>query len=234
MNKLAVSVHMHDKVKEMLSKQYELIELFDMPTLPEPVAAHPDMLLLKLSNKYVLTRSLYDSNARLREVLDESHVVFAENEHGKYYPNDVGLNALGVGSMLFANESSLDPNVKKICNSDSVSIVNIKQGYAKCSTLAINNSIITADSGMIKAAAENGLETLKISAGNIVLDGYDYGFIGGASYFDELTNTVYFFGNIESLPDFRDIKDFLYKRDVKIVCADMPRLYDYGGAVMVS
>ena len=72
-----------------------------------------------------------------------------------------------------------------------------------------------------------------ISQGNIELDGYDYGFIGGAGgRIDD--NTVIFFGNIEKHPDYISIKEFCAKHSVtiKCLCKNMP-LTDIGGIVKV-
>ena len=79
----------------------------------------------------------------------------------------------------------------------------------------------------------DGVDVLVISSGNIVLEGYDYGFIGGAS--GKLNDeSVIFFGNIKKHPDYRAIKAFLYKHksNMIIACEDMP-LTDIGGIVKI-
>ena len=72
---------------------------------------------------------------------------------------------------------------------------------------------------------------LLISSGDIKLEGYDYGFIGGAS--GKISdNTVVFFGNAEMHPRYSSIRELCYKNkiEIKILCKTMP-LTDVGGIV---
>jgi hypothetical protein len=68
--------------------------------------------------------------------------------------------------------------------------------------------VITSDDGIARTLAGFGLEVLKISPGNIILPGLDYGFIGGASGMVS-GDIIVFYGNLASHPDFRKIQDFV-------------------------
>ena len=119
------------------------------------------------------------------------------------------------------------------CKNNGIKTVNVNQGYARCSTLIVaQNAAITADKSIEKALKSNGAEALLISEGNIRLEGFDYGFIGGASCTDE--KTVYFFGNVKKHPDYEKIKAFCdrYNSNIEILCEDEP-LTDIGGAVLI-
>ena len=67
----------------------------------------------------------------------------------------------------------------------------------------------------------------------IELKGYDYGFIGGAGFYD--SGKVYFFGNIKNHPDYDKIKEFIKYNNsiIEIICQDMP-ITDIGGAVIIK
>ena len=72
---------------------------------------------------------------------------------------------------------------------------------------------------------------LLIPSGDIKLEGYDYGFIGGAS--GKISdNTVVFFGNAEMHPCYSSIRELCLKNKIaiKILCKNMP-LTDVGGIV---
>lgn len=74
---------------------------------------------------------------------------------------------------------------------------------------------------------------LLISSGDIKLEGYDYGFIGGAS--GKISdNTVVFFGNAEMHPCYSSIRELCLKNKIgiKILCKNMP-LTDVGGIVKI-
>ena len=236
MNKtLIISSQMHEEIKRILGKACgKLIELEPNPNLPTPVAAHPDMQILIIDDTAVLTRGLYDTNSELRSKLcSDLTVRFAEHAHTGVYPGDVGLNALKIGKYLIAKSDSLDPEIKRLCVEKNIEIVNVKQGYAKCSTLALDNAVITADAGIAAAARGLGFDALMITPGGITLEGYDYGFIGGASYYDSESKTVYFFGDITQHPDSIRIVDFLHSHGVDICQSAACTLADFGGAVEV-
>ena len=74
---------------------------------------------------------------------------------------------------------------------------------------------------------------LLISSGDIKLEGYDYGFIGGAS--GKISdNTVVFFGNAEMHPYYSSIKELCSRNKIaiKILCKNMP-LTDVGSIVRI-
>lgn len=233
MKKIVVGGHMRRSILGGLAREHELVLIEPCERLDKPVASHADMQILCIGDKIIVTRSVYEKNASLRDALDARHVVFAKNEHGREYPNDVGLNALYFCGALYAKQASLDPVVLKLCDEMHIDIVNVRQGYTKCSTLALDNAIVTSDNGIAKAAKERGADVLLISNGHIKLDGYDYGFIGGASYYDRDADKICFFGDIERHPDGARIRDFTLAHGVELECLDDDMLTDYGGAVII-
>ena len=65
---------------------------------------------------------------------------------------------------------------------------------------------------------------------NIDLFDLNYGFIGGCSGLisqDELA----FFGDITHHPNFKEIKEFVEKRNKKIVCLSNSKLLDLGSLI---
>ena len=89
--------------------------------------------------------------------------------------------------------------------------VNVRQGYAKCSTVIVDeDSIITYDRGLGQRCIEAGMDVLFVSPGHVLLEGYESGFLGGAS--GRIGDTVYFNGDLTEHPDFQAIKDFIEER----------------------
>ena len=96
-------------------------------------------------------------------------------------------------------------------------ILNVRQGYSKCSTAIVTgNAVITADTGIYKTSVDNGIDALKITSGNIKLRGMEYGFIGGATGLIA-ENVLGVNGNIHTHIDSDEIKTFCSKRNVEIV-----------------
>lgn len=225
MKKTAViSKFMRVSIKQMLENYYDIFELSEHPSLPRSVCTHPDMQMLLIGDELVCAQGCE---------FDKCTCVYAERELECKYPRDVGLNACLISGKLFANTNSLDRTVHEICRRRGIDILHVNQGYAKCSTLVLEKALISADIGIVKTAKCEGLDALLISPGGIGLDGYDYGFIGGASHYDAAINTVFFYGDISSHPDCEIICDFITSHGAKFVCADLNELYDYGGAVLI-
>lgn len=193
----------------------------------EPEQKHADMQILRIKDKIFILNECVD----LKNKLSDKSLIFCKHNVKKNYPENILLNCLFINNKLFAKLDSTDENVLKYCKNNNIEAVNVNQGYTRCSTLAVNDkAAITSDKSIEKALKSNGVEVLLISAGSIVLEGYNYGFIGGASVVIE--DTVYFFGNIKAHPDFEKIKEFCLKHNSKleILCENMP-LTDIGGAV---
>ena len=76
-------------------------------------------------------------------------------------------------------------------------------------------------------------QVLLIKKGYVSLDGYDYGFIGGASVYIKDKKTLLFFGDITAHPDYSAIKDFCERKGVKIDYIKGIKLTDIGGAVFI-
>jgi hypothetical protein len=147
------------------------------------------------------------------------------------YPNDVRLNALILGNKAIVNQLTIGKEILDYIIAEKYQIISVKQGYARCSAAVVDeNSIITSDSGIARAAAQAGIDVLKITEGFIRLEGFQYGFIGGAC--GKISkNKIAFCGRFQEHPDYASIKRFLEAREIEpIVLADIP-LTDIGGII---
>ncbi len=190
------------------------------PALPMPLGAHPDMLAVTVGN---VTFSAGET-AKVLGCTDTGEAF------GKAYPKDVLFNGFTLGNRLFCNKKSFSKVVQAYALACGMEIVDVRQGYAKCSTLVLGDKqIITADRGIAKAA-EPFCEVLCIREGGITLAPYAYGFIGGASFI--LENTVYFFGNIDTHTDAASIRACIEKNGYRAVSLSDEPLCDCGGAII--
>lgn len=95
------------------------------------------------------------------------------------------------------------------------------------------NSIITADRGIAAAARKNRIDVLVIRPGFIALDGFPYGFIGGAA-FKMAKETLAFTGTLDWHPDQAAIEEFLAARKIKPVYITHYPIFDIGGVLPVT
>lgn len=144
------------------------------------------------------------------------------------YPDDVKLNAASVGNFIICNSKHTYQPIL-----GGYRLIDISQGCAKCSTLVVDdNSIITSDQGIHKKAIENGLCSLLIECGDIRLDGYQYGFIGGCG-FKLSEHQIYFTGNLYSHRNAPQMEQFLTERGIEIICGKSHELIDVGSILPI-
>ena len=225
-----VSEDMPDSVEKIFGfLGYGCVRLPKFDVLDTPVASHPDMLFFALPDgKLLCDKRYYEKNTELLGSCGE-RFVFSVKELGAKYPYDVAFDTFGINGTVYGRVDSIAPEILEV----SEKAVNVNQGYAKCSVLLTDKCAITADCGLYKALTENGVDTLKISPGNVDLPGYGSGFIGGSSFFDPISDTVVFFGDLSAHPDYETISAFLSEHGHKELFDDKIPLTDLGGAVTV-
>ena len=112
-------------------------------------------------------------------------------------------------------------------------VITVNQGYTKCSTVVLgNDNFITEDEGIYQALIENGKNCLLIEKGHVKLDGYEYGFIGGAAVFMEQEKVILLLGNIKTDKINNNIIEFCKNAKIKIENI-AGSLTDFGGAVII-
>ncbi len=214
----------------LIQRGFEIIALPPFPCLPQPVASHPDMLIF-FTDKHLITHKSYYPIAQdqLNLIAQKSgrELLLTDEPIGSVYPSDVLLNAAVVGNTVIGSERAMSAQIKEYCTACRKQIINVKQGYAKCSVCIIDDdAIITSDIGITDKAKKAGIDTLTVTPGHVHLDGYDCGFIGGASGL--YRGTVYFCGNIDRHPDADAIRAFCQKHGKEAVSLSSEELFDVG------
>ena len=74
------------------------------------------------------------------------------------------------------------------------------------------------------------MDVLLISEGNIILPGFNTGFIGGCS--GKLNDTVFFNGDLSKHPNFIKIKDYIENRGLKCLWFKGTPLTDIGSVII--
>lgn len=191
---------------------------------------HADMQLLVINDTAFIPKNVEGlSNI----VAPHYKNVVVCGEISEKYPSNIALNAALVGNYLLCKASSLACEVTEYCKNNGIVIVNVNQGYTKCSTLVVNdNAIITADLGISRVAKHYGIDCLLINPGHIYLNGSNYGFIGGASVV--IGDNIYFFGDINHHPDSGNILEFVKNFNMNSISLTSEILFDVGGAVILN
>ncbi len=214
-----------------ISRGIEIIKIDKVSGVDESISYHADIAVLHLGGKNIIVEKRqvnlqFELIKRGMNVLSTSEAVYGE------YPSDIKLNFALIDNYIIGNHKYADETLK--CVDSSLKRLQVKQGYAKCSLLAVEkNAIITDDNSIHRAALENGIDSLYISKGDVFLAGHEYGFIGGASG-KISSNEIVFFGNVKEHKDFKNIEAFIKKYDNKIIYFENIPLTDYGGIIPIT
>ncbi|MBQ9784622.1 MAG: hypothetical protein IJW29_03885 [Clostridia bacterium] len=196
------------------------------PALPAPIASHPDMLLFFAPDAILCTESYARLAQKELEVISRAArrpICAIAAEYGAQYPHDVLFNAARVGNRLFCLPRATAARILEIPNQ---AICPVRQGYAKCSVIPVGeNALMTADDSIERAARAANMDVLRLSKGHIRLDGYDYGFPGGAASCAPYggTDEILFCGDLSVHPDALQMRDFCAAHGYRLCdCKDFP------------
>lgn len=193
----------------------------------EPVSLHADMLFSYLGGgRFVCEKSQQSLSKSLQSLgfINSGTVSLSQK-----YPHDVLLNNCLLGNNLICSEN-ITPGIIKTGRN----IINVKQGYAKCSCAVVDeNSVITDDESIFSKLSKSGFDVLLVSKGSVKLHGFGYGFIGGCC--GKIANdTLAFCGDITTHSDFLQIDAFLRERHVYPLSLFGGELIDIGSIIPVT
>ncbi len=193
---------------------------------------HPDMHFsyFKMGNAVINENTPIFAN-QLADIGVKLNYTYSSNRCE--YPHNIYYNHIVMDKLLIGNIKYTDKYVYDYCCLNDFKIINVKQGYTKCSTAIVgSNAVITADIGIYNAC-KNHLDVLKIDTGFISLYGYDYGFIGGCcGKLDK--NILAFTGKISEHKNYNDIKAFLNNHSVNILELSNKPLVDIGSIIPIK
>lgn len=191
-------------------------------------ANHTDMLAYHLGNGNFIA----DETAKtaLSEFnISETVSVFSP------YPNDCMLNAADIGDYLICNCKITHKSIIKSAEMQNKTIIDVNQGYAKCSVCIVKrNTFITDDESIYKKCSIiNGISVLLVSKGSVALKEQNYGFLGGASGLIN-ENMLFFNGDLSVHTDFIAIEQFLNYHNIKYTDIKNKPLTDIGSIIPIK
>ncbi len=221
-----VDYRINDEEEENLSKlQCSIIKCPPSPQLYEAICGHPDILLHLISKNKIIVHK--DMDISFIEFLNSINleVIFTENSLGFKYPSNISLNAINLENHFIHKMKHTDSNLMNELGNKK--LVNVNQGYSKCSTAIISSSaLITNDKSIYTALKNEPIDILLLPYGDIILPGLNYGFIGGTCGLTE--NNLVFFGSLTKYKYGDLILDFLEKHKVQPIFLSNKALTDRG------
>lgn len=217
-----------EKIKKLKDLNVKVIKSIRCHELQEGVSYHPDMVIHPINHKMVIVApnvfDYYD------ELLSNMGIIVLKGERilSSKYPNDIAYNVARLNNYAIHNFNFTDEKLKWYLKKEKIELIQVKQGYSKCSLAIVDEvSGITSDKMIYESLRKRGMEILLIQPGHIKLEGYNYGFIGGSTGSYSKTK-IFFTGNLENHPDKDSIKLFLKKHDLEILYLSNNKVEDLG------
>ena len=210
MKKIFISRNANKILKDYLSsKGFSLEEMEPLTSIDEAISCHPDIYMCDLGDY------LFKGDPTLLTHDYPGHAIYNGCSTGKYFIHNSKITA---------------PALKDAASLANLIPIHVAQGYSKCNCVVVDeDSIITSDAGIHKVCTDAGLEVLLIERGQVVLEGYPYGFLGGAS--GKVGNQIVFNGILSAHSDYNKIKEFVQSRGAEIVFFEDYPLTDIGSII---
>ncbi len=199
----------------LIDNNIKVLKTAKLNSLYQAVNGHPDMQIHHLgANLFVCEKTLL---SYYKKLLPDAKIVSGNSCLSDKYPQDIAYNVARVGNFLFHYLNFTDSSILEYYKTNGVKLINVKQGYSKCSVCIINeNAIITSDIKIAEKAIENGVDAMFFDNRKILIKGLDHGFIGGiCGLIDK--NLLAVNGNIEKLADFDKFLNFCQKHRTNVL-----------------
>ena len=237
MNTLIIDNRMRDIEKDTLKKLgYQLVETNTNKRIYPEVSSHPDIFFTKIKNFLIVD----DSQYQIMENNPDNTIKIIKGDSVLYqkYPYDISYNVCILGNYAIHNFKYTDRKIIEILKKEQYSLINVKQGYTKCSIAIVDeNSIIISDKGLYEKLKKYNINILfldykpdiKLLNNNNISP--MNGFIGGA--ISRIGNNIFISGDLRKIDRNNLIKDYIQERDLNLISLENLEVIDYGGIIEI-
>ena len=198
----------------------------------EAISGHPDIQINILSKSDIMVHPKINENF-IKELSDLGYNIhFSSKDIGFNYPQNIILNAINEEKFFLHNLTHTDKNLLNYITDKK--LLNVSQGYTKCSTAIISKEAFLTNDIKIKESLESlGADVLLLPHGDIELLPLNYGFIGGACGLID-KNTLAFFGSLDKYIHGDNVKTFLKRHNVTPLYLKQSGLIDRGSLFILE
>ncbi len=233
MNSVLISEKANPIIKEYLkNSSYNVINVKKTNAVYKAVSSHTDIYICKVGEEIIIAK---EQLKLLQKDLEINKIKYEEGASllGYSYPSNIIYNAVHMGNYFIHNTKYTDAAVLDSAHRKGLKILHVKQGYTNCSLVVIDDdSVITSDKGLSRVLKMYNIDVLEIQQGSVRLEGFEYGFLGGAS--GKIGNTILFNGNLEHHPDYMKIKQFIDRKGFDVKYFTDYLLEDIGSIVTIN
>lgn len=232
MQKIIVDNRMPKIIRDYIkSLGYTVVMLPKQENIYDEISSHVDIFFSKIGENLI-----YSKDVKIED-LDLTKCIEGYKKASGSYPDDTPYNVCILGKTCVCNLKNVDKKVMEVLNSCNYSVIEVKQGYTRCSIAKTSeNSCITTDRGIYNKLIKQNIDCLYIEENNIKLlkDGKISnmkGFIGGCTAL--LGNKFIIFGDIDKLESKEKIKEHINKYNLELIDFKGLEVLDLGGIMEV-
>lgn len=216
----------HAPVKEYLKKSgYSLVEVPDIPVVYDAVSSHADIFVCRAAGHVFAA-------PQVSKLLNEAGILHVTCESPAFsYPENIRYNACEAEGLFIHYLKYTDDTLKSFVEKSGLRLINVRQGYTKCSVAQVPGGIITSDKGIVRALSGTKIDVLKIREGHVLLEGFPYGFFGGCTGI--IGDKFIVNGDLYTHPDAELINDFVLSHGLEVISFQGLALTDIGSIIEV-
>ncbi|MBE5822213.1 MAG: hypothetical protein E7311_06500 [Clostridiales bacterium] len=198
----------------------------------DEISGHTDIQLIHLGeNELIVEKSMYNEYSEIFKNIDVN-LIKGDTILKDKYPLDIAYNGCIIGNKFIHNLKYTDEVLLNKIEQKGFRLIDINQGYSKCSISVVNgNNIITSDRKIEKELSKY-LNVLYIENEDNIKLGKMQGFIGGATGL--ISQDVWCInGDINRLKNCNKILDFLNLNNIKVMCLNDSEVIDIGSILPI-
>ncbi len=208
----------------------ELVKIPKSDKLYDAIKSHPDIRLCHLGNSNIV------AEPDIKELIEQnfpSTNICTGNMISGIYPGDIAYNTAIMGEFVICNKHYTDENILKYAKERRMTVIDVRQGYAKCNMAIIDkNAVITSDKGIYDALNFFPIDVLITEDNSIKLKNLNHGFLGGASG-KIAPDKLLINGNINYHKNKDEIIKFASKYNVEIISLNKGQIEDIGSILPI-
>ncbi len=222
-----------DIEKYFIDLGYEIIKVKKHSKIYNEISSHTDIFCVKIDDTLI-----YEKEAILDEV--KYNYIYGDNVESDY-PKVASYNVCIIDNFAVHNFKITDKVILSILHEKGYNLINVKQGYCRCSIIPLGNKCcITSDKGIYIQLLKNNFDVLYIDQSELDIKLFNefgtysnmFGFIGGCSTVN--VDTVVFFGDLNKFKCKEKLVNYIFSKGFKIKDFKNMDVIDYGSCIFID
>ncbi|MCK4679121.1 MAG: hypothetical protein KAT48_13385 [Bacteroidales bacterium] len=215
------------EAKENLSKYGKLLNFSSSGITYEAISGHPDIFFCKIGKELIVAPNTPEEFTKELKNNGISFKMGSRDVGGKY-PDSAIYNAM-VTDHHFVHNCDISDTML-LAKARQLKRIHINQGYCRCNLLLLkDNHFITSDKGISKALIRQFFTGRYVAPDDVLLPGFDHGFLGGAM--GVWQDKVFVIGNLDYLEKGKKIRKIVGALDYELIELYDGPLFD-GGSIL--